>query len=68
MLTGHTPTELLDELSIQRPVPAPSDLVPVGLPSELLQRRPDLRRAESELRASTADIGVATADLYPRFF
>jgi NodT family efflux transporter outer membrane factor (OMF) lipoprotein len=41
--------------------------VPVGLPSELLRRRADVRRAERELAAATARIGVATADLFPRF-
>jgi NodT family efflux transporter outer membrane factor (OMF) lipoprotein len=40
----------------------------VGLPSDLLRRRPDLRRAERNIHAATADIGVATADLFPRFF
>jgi NodT family efflux transporter outer membrane factor (OMF) lipoprotein len=39
--------------------------VPVGLPGELLQRRPDVRRSEDELRAATAKIGVATAKLFP---
>ena len=40
---------------------------PVGLPSELLRRRPDIRRAEAQIHAATARIGVATADLFPKF-
>lgn len=43
------------------------DVVPVGLPSDLLLRRPDMRAAEQKLRAATAEVGVATADLFPRF-
>jgi NodT family efflux transporter outer membrane factor (OMF) lipoprotein len=51
-----------------RPVPSVAPgRVAVGLPSELLRRRPDVIRAERDLAAATADIGVATADLYPRF-
>ena len=47
--------------------PAPPQ-IPVGLPSDLLRRRPDIRRAEAQLHAATARIGVAVADLFPRFF
>ena len=50
------------------PHPQSAYFVPVGLPSDLLLRRPDLRRAENDLRAATSDIGASTADLYPRFF
>jgi NodT family efflux transporter outer membrane factor (OMF) lipoprotein len=42
--------------------------VPVGLPSDLLRQRPDIRRAERELAAASARVGVATAELFPRFF
>lgn len=48
------------------PIPA-GQAIPVGLPSDLLRQRPDVRRAERELAASSARIGVATADLFPRF-
>ena len=41
--------------------------MPVGLPSELLRRRPDVRQAKRALAAATARIGVATADLFPKF-
>jgi NodT family efflux transporter outer membrane factor (OMF) lipoprotein len=68
VLTGQPPTSLLNELLTTSPIPNPPDIVPVGLPSDLLLRRPDLRRAENDLRAATADIGASTADLYPRFY
>ena len=68
VLVGEAPTSLLTELLESKPLPPRPGLVPVGVPSELLRRRPDIRRAERELAAATADIGVAVADLYPRFF
>ena len=67
VLTGETPEALIAELSPSAALPSVPPAIPVGLPSDLLRRRPDIRAAERELAASTADIGVAVADLYPRF-
>jgi NodT family efflux transporter outer membrane factor (OMF) lipoprotein len=68
VLTGQPPDSLLGDLLATSPIPNPPDIVPVGLPSDLLLRRPDLRRAENDLRAAVSDIGASTADLYPRFY
>lgn len=67
VLLGDPPGTLLGELSRETPIPLHPPHVPAGLPSEMLRRRPDIRRAEKELEAATARVGVATADLFPRF-
>jgi NodT family efflux transporter outer membrane factor (OMF) lipoprotein len=67
ILLGETPGGLSDELSTVSPIPVGPACVPPGLPCELLRRRPDVRRAERQLAAATAEIGVATADLFPQF-
>ncbi len=67
VLLGQQPGALLGELAATAPIPALPPAVPVGLPSELLLRRPDVRAAEAKLAAATANIGVATADLFPKF-
>ena len=66
-LIGVAPEQVVPELQAPAPLPASPDTILVGLRSELLERRPDVRRAERELAAATADIGVATTDLFPRF-
>ncbi|MEK6590433.1 MAG: efflux transporter outer membrane subunit [Nitrospinota bacterium] len=67
VLSGQEPGSLWAELSRDAPIPVPPSQVVVGIPSELLRRRPDLRRTEREIAAASARIGVATADLFPRF-
>jgi NodT family efflux transporter outer membrane factor (OMF) lipoprotein len=67
VLLGREPAALEKDLSQAGPIPPQPLEVPVGLPSELLRRRPDIRRAEAQLHAATARIGVATADLFPKF-
>lgn len=67
VLLARPPASLLGELSATKPLPVTPPEVPVGLPSDLLRRRPDIRMAEAQLHAATAQIGVATADLFPKF-
>ncbi|MEG5263507.1 efflux transporter outer membrane subunit [Pseudomonas sp. JDS28PS106] len=66
LLLAQTPRALQAELEKPRPLAAVPATVPVGLPSELAERRPDIRRAEAKLHAATASVGVAEGDFYPR--
>lgn len=65
-LLGREPEALRAELDSAAPVPPVPPRVPIGLPADLARRRPDIREAEANLHAATAQSGVAVADLYPR--
>jgi NodT family efflux transporter outer membrane factor (OMF) lipoprotein len=66
VLLGQEPGKLVTELSRTAPVPPTPPEVPIGLPSDLLRRRPDVRRAERQLAAETARVGVAKSDWFPK--
>ncbi|MEW4451740.1 efflux transporter outer membrane subunit [Bremerella sp. JC817] len=67
VLMGEPPTDLSTEITPQQRFPSiPAD-IDVGLPIELIRQRPDIRSAERQLAAQAARIGVAVAELYPRF-
>ncbi|MBM4273212.1 MAG: efflux transporter outer membrane subunit [Deltaproteobacteria bacterium] len=67
VLLGREPAALAKDLAKPLPIASTPPEIPVGLPSDLMRRRPDIRRAEAQLHAATARIGVATADLFPKF-
>lgn len=67
VLLGEEPGALDAELAADAPVPPVPPRLPVGLPADLLRARPDIRMAERKLAEATAEVGVATADLYPKF-
>lgn len=67
VLLARPPADLLAELSTAAPVPVTPPEIPIGLPSELLRRRPDIRAAEAQLHSATAQIGVAENELFPQF-
>jgi len=66
VLTGREPTALTRTLSTAQELPPLPQVIAVGNPADLLRRRPDIRASERELAASTARIGVAVADLFPK--
>ena len=66
VLLGERPGVLSAELDIDRTIPAPPLEIAIGIPADVLRQRPDVRRAERQLAAQTARIGVAEAELYPK--
>ncbi|KVT93349.1 RND transporter [Burkholderia ubonensis] len=67
VLTGQPPGALIGELDAPAQLPALVADIDPGTPGDLLRRRPDVAAAEARLHAATARVGVATADLFPRF-
>lgn len=67
ILLGKTPADLDEGLAGPCPIPSAPPQVAVGIPVDLLRRRPDIRRAEYQAAAQSAQIGVAKAQLYPAF-
>jgi multidrug efflux system outer membrane protein len=66
VLTGRQPMALNARLNPQAPLPTLPALNAIGTPEQLLRRRPDVRLAERRLAASTARVGVAVGDLFPK--
>jgi outer membrane protein TolC len=66
LLLERPPHALHERLAVAVPIPGGPVRVPVGMPSELAERRPDIRRAQATLHAAVAAIGVAEGDFYPR--
>src|SRR5262245_35378865 len=66
VLLGMPVVDLLPELG-DGPIPVTPPEIAVGMPADLLRRRPDVRRSERQVASASARIGIATADLYPRF-
>jgi outer membrane protein, multidrug efflux system len=67
VLLGKEPGTLVERLSPEGDVPPVPATIPAGAPSELVHRRPDVREAEAQLHAATAEVGVAQAALLPQF-
>ncbi len=68
VLLGEQPGDLMAELLPPGTIPNPPNVLSVGFPADAIRNRPDVRRAERNLAAQTARIGIATTALYPNFF
>ena len=67
ILLGMPPSDLQDILVGAKKIPQTPDVLDIGMPADLLRRRPDIRLAELQAASQSALIGVAKTDLYPRF-
>ncbi len=67
VLLGYQPEKFALTISDDYELPIVDKMVSVGIPSDLLRRRPDIRKSERDFAKATADIGVAVADLFPKF-
>ena len=67
VLLGQPPQDMSDLLGKPRPIPTVASEVAVGMPQDLIRRRPDIRQAERQLAAQSAQIGFAVSELYPHF-
>ena len=67
VLLGEPPGAVSDLLAERRPIPVADAGAPIGVPGDLIRRRPDVQAAELAVAAATAEVGVATAELYPSF-
>jgi len=68
ILLGKSPYEMTDLLETYTSIPSLSGIIPIGMPSDLLKRRPDIRISELEMVATNAEQGAAIADRYPKFY
>jgi NodT family efflux transporter outer membrane factor (OMF) lipoprotein len=66
VLLGRPPDDLSYEIGVTAVIPRPPENLAFGVPADLLRRRPDIRRVESELAAQSAKIGIAKTDFYPQ--
>ncbi|MEA3469191.1 MAG: efflux transporter outer membrane subunit [Thermodesulfobacteriota bacterium] len=67
ILLGIFPEELAEFLNTAGTIPSATPQIAVGLPADLLRRRPDIRKAEMQTAAQSAQVGVALTELYPSF-
>ena len=67
VLLGEPPATLYGLLLESEPLPPISEEIALGIPADVVRQRPDVRSAERDVAAESARVGIATADLYPRF-